>query len=530
MDSILTLNTEYGHSGRRPTSAAPNKTAEQAVQKFLSRKRRIIFGFACIMGFCCYFPYDAPASINTQLKMHLNLTETQFMYFYQAYCIPSAIMTILSGYIIDVQVGLRNSAALFSFGVVVTQIFLAVAAYNDSYTGMVIGRFLAGFVSEPLGVARTKYVAKHAPSALTFGICLACSRFGSVASFNILGLIYDYVEVISVTQAITAIFGMTTVVCFLGFIVSLILFRLDKNVSRIQHQRSQISTSSSDPRDTAVSIVDMSAEDYSKFRKEFWYMLVISILFYMSIFPFVSIGPGWFKRIYSLSDKQSRFITSLPYIMSMFLTPFVGLMVDKTRHHLAWIMGATAFAWIGHTFLVYLQNFDIAAWLGMSFIGIAYSTMAATLTPMVAFLVPVSLSATAFGMIFGAQSIAIAFTCPVVGKIRDADWGGDSVVSKFFILVLTLGLLCEVLLVRICGFDPKSKIAYRPNEACGYRAGVELTSRNESNPSHRLSEYRGSEFPVNFPRNFSELVPINEMDKGKNDNIVRQRSASSEKE
>jgi len=428
-------------------------------------------------------------------------------------------MTIISGYIIDVKLGLRNSAAVFSFGVVISQIFLAFAAYNNSYYGLVFGRSLAGFVSEPLGVARTKYVAKHAPSALTFGICLACSRFGSVASFNLLGLVYDRIQEVSVTNAITAIFGVTTIVCLCGFIVSLILYRLDKNLSRMQYQKSS--------KNTGISIVDMSSKDYTKFRTEFWYIMIISILFYMSIFPFISIGPGWFNRVYSLTHEQARLLTSLPYIMSMILTPAIGAIVDRTRNHLAWIMMGTSFALLGHTTLVYLQQFSFAAWLGMSFLGVAYSTMAATLIPTIAFIVPVSLSATAFGLIFGAQSIAIAFTCPVVGKISDADWGGDNMVTKFFMCALAFALIGEVFLVRLCGFDPKTTIAYMPSETKESEEETEIGNRD----NNRGSSIRMSEFPVNFPRNFnSELVPINEKEKDQNDSIVRLRSSSSEKE
>ena len=316
-------------------------------------------------------------------------------------------------------------------------------------------------------------------------------------------------------MAITAIFITTAVVCFIGFIVSCILFKLDRSVERIQKQRKNFSQTSIDyknQRDTTVSIIDMSAKDYTNLRKEFWCIMVISILFYMSIFPFISIGTGWFKRVYGVTDKQSRWLTSVPYIMSMFLTPTVGFLVDRVSNHLAWIIGATIFAFTGHTVLVYLQSFKFACWIGMSLIGVAYSTMAATLTPMIAFLVPVSLSATAFGLIFGAQSIAIAFTSPLVGKIRDNQvWGGDDMVTKFFMLALTVGVLSELFLVTICGLDPKSTIAYRPSTAtCGSRRTV-----SDSNA------------PVNFPRNFeSELVPINERD----GRIIRQRSASNEQE
>lgn len=427
-------------------------------------------------------------------------------------------MTIISGYIIDVKLGLRNSAAVFSFGVVISQIFLAFAAYNNSYYGLIFGRFLAGFVSEPLGVARTKYVAKHAPSALTFGICLACSRFGSVASFNLLGLVYDRIQEVSVTIAITAIFGVTTIVCLCGFMVSLILYRLDKNVSRVQNRNSNTTS-----KDAGISIVDMSSKDYTKFRTEFWYIMIISILFYMSIFPFISIGPGWFHRVYSFTHEQARLMTSLPYIMSMILTPAIGAIVDRTRNHLAWIMMGSAFALLGHTTLVYLQDFSFGAWLGMSLIGVAYSTMAATLIPTIAFIVPVSLSATAFGLIFGSQSIAVAFTCPVVGQISDADWGGDDMVTKFFMCALIFALIGQVFLVRLCGFDPKTTIAYMPTDTKENQEGG-------TRDNNRGSSIRMSEFPVNFPRNFSELVPINEREKDNNDNIVRLRSSSSEKE
>ena len=55
-------------------------------------------------------------------------------------------------------------------------------------------------------------------------------------------------------------------------------------------------------------------------------------------------------------------------------------------------------------------------------------------------------------------------------------------VSNFFILVLTLAFIGEVLLVQRCGFDPKSTIAYKP-------------------VTHTQKDEQGTlDFPLNFPR------------------------------
>ena len=86
-----------------------------------------------------------------------------------------------------------------------------------------------------------------------------------------------------------------------------------------------------------------------------WLLFFICLFYYCSIFPLISQGieffSGWWTRCYEhtetfadgstnvtvtcyeVEEEQARVLTSAPYVISMFLVPFIGIAVDVTKHN-----------------------------------------------------------------------------------------------------------------------------------------------------------------------------------------------------
>ena len=103
-----------------------------------------------------------------------------------------------------------------------------------------------------------------------------------------------------------------------------------------------------------------------------------------------------------LKEKNER---NFYLIRSAILSPLLGYVVDKTGRNLYWLMGSITTTIIAHALLAFLFLHPIAANILM---GISYSILAASLWPMVAFLVPKKMLGTAYGFMQSIQNLGLA--------------------------------------------------------------------------------------------------------------------------
>lgn len=93
------------------------------------------------------------------------------------------------------------------------------------------------------------------------------------------------------------------------------------------------------------------------------------------------------------------------YSRSAILSPLLGYIVDKTGRNLYWLMGSITATIVAHALIAFLFVHPIVPNVLM---GISYSILAASLWPMVAFLVPKKMLGTAYGMMQSIQNLGLA--------------------------------------------------------------------------------------------------------------------------
>jgi hypothetical protein len=93
------------------------------------------------------------------------------------------------------------------------------------------------------------------------------------------------------------------------------------------------------------------------------------------------------------------------YSRSAILSPILGYTVDKTGRNLYWLLGSIAATIVAHALLAFLFVHPIVPNILM---GISYSILAASLWPMVAFLVPKKMLGTAYGFMQSIQNLGLA--------------------------------------------------------------------------------------------------------------------------
>jgi len=398
-------------------------------------KRILALAMISIMGFGCTFCFDSPAALQTDLKEALNMTQTEFMLLYTFYSAPNIVMCVVGGFLVDVILGKRVAAILFTFLVLTGQGLLAFGTSlgESSVWVLYLARFVYGLGGESLITARSAYcVAWFSGSILNLamGIALTVTRLGSTVSINLLGPMYESfqqhsqnstgeaTELVPDTTLLAETLALAGLSCVISFIAALILFPMDKFWAPKQEQ-----TKDGEDVKPAFEFVDKKAFYMDKLSYDLgaWILYSICLFYYCSIFPMISQGIEFFQSWWGsdvVDEATARHLTSAPYIISMVLVPFIGIAIDFTRHNVAWCLLANVLT--GLSFVLMLVAKTLSPWVSIICLSVGFAILACALWPMVSFLVPQRKIGMAYGVMQAIQNLGLAIIGLLTGVMVDS--------------------------------------------------------------------------------------------------------------
>uniref|UniRef100_A0AAY4DZM9 Lysosomal dipeptide transporter MFSD1 n=1 Tax=Denticeps clupeoides TaxID=299321 RepID=A0AAY4DZM9_9TELE len=372
--------------------------------------RIIVLFFMCFLGFGSYFCYDNPAALQTQV-IQVSLSEQNTLQMW--------------------------GTVIFSLFVLLGQIIFACGALFNYFWLMAVGRFVFGIGGESLAVAQNTYAVnwfKGKELNLVFGLQLSMARLGSTANMNIMGSIYDKIEIARnstgpVTLGIVLMIGQSATTCLLSLICALVLGCLDRRAEKILNKA----------EGKTGEVIKL--KDVKNFPLELWLIFIICVGYYVAIFPFIGLGQVFFIEKFDFSPTEARLINSIVYIISAPASPVLGFLVDKTGKHVLWVMCAVVLTLTAHIMLAFtFWN----PWIAMSVLGVSYSLLACALWPMVAFVVPEYQLGTAYGFMQSIQNLGLALISMAAGSILDSR--GYLFLEVFFCACICIALIGVVLL------------------------------------------------------------------------------------
>lgn len=407
--------------------------------------RFTILFFVSTLTFGSYFAYDSIGAIAPMLLKALEIDRSAIGSMYTVYSVAAILSVLLGGILID-KIGTRRSSLIFA-GLVA--LGAAIVAIAPNITILYTGRFIFGAGSEALVVAQSAILArwfKGKELALSFGIALTISRLGTLFSFNTEALIAQHFG--DYRSALWA----AVLFCLVSFGAVIVYVIMDKRGERI------------------LALKDESSEekivfrDIKKFNRSFWYVAILCVTFYSSIFPFTALSTDFFHDKWHIPltvGEQGGFLgqvfyniihlfstaggtTTIIIAASMFLAPFAGQLVDK--------IGKRATLMIGGSLLL-IPSFLIMAFTmippryPMLLLGAAFVLVPAAMWPSVPLIVEKKYVGTAFGLITFIQNIGLALFPYLNGMLRDTTHTYTASMLMFASLGV-FGLVFAILLKR----------------------------------------------------------------------------------
>lgn len=421
--------------------------------------------FMCFLSFGSYYCYDNPTGLEQVMKDDLKITSSTFTAFFSWYSWPNVVLAAVGGILIDKWLGVARGAALFCVFILVGQLIFGIGGYNNMIWLMDAGRFIFGIGGESLASAQNAYaVAWFFGKELNFvfGLQLSFARVGSIVCMNTILLIYKSLDP-SMTGphkiGITLLIAVST--CVVSLICALLLWVLDNRRRKVVQEDTP-----ADPSD------EFHIRDIRHFGAPLYCVFIICVFYYVAVFPFIASAQLLYISKYGLSSSWANACNSLVYLMSAVLSPILGYIVDRTGRNLFWLMGSITTTIISHALLAFLYVHPVAANILM---GISYSILAASLWPMVAFLVPKRMLGTAYGFMQAIQNLGLAIMNIFTGLILDSY--GYFMLEIFFIICLEIALLAAAFLYI---YNSVKKGTLNDSPAVRAAKQAELDSQNKS--------------------------------------------------
>ena len=391
--------------------------------------RLFILCFICTLSFGSYFCFDNPAALESQMIKTLSIDKTEYELFYSLYSWPNVILSVIGGYLLDRVLGHRFGALIFSSIICIGQLIFALGGHFGSFYIMCVGRFVFGLGGESLAVTQNTYAViwfKGKELSLVFGLLLSVSRLGSTFAMLTLGPIFK--ALVDANFSLITTLGLSLdlglVMCLLSLLGAVVLGLLDKRAEKIVENR----------------IVNkegpIKLKDIIHFPLALWVIFLICVFYYVTVFPFISLGLVFFQQKYGESSYLASTTNSAVYLISAIVSPLCGILIDRTGLSVFWVTLGTLLTLLAHSLLAFTFILPLGI---MVIMGIAYSILASSLWPLVGYLVHENALGTAYGTMQAIQNAGLAVISIIAGLLLDQY--GYLVLELFFCMCLCVTLL-----------------------------------------------------------------------------------------
>ncbi|XP_064393937.1 major facilitator superfamily domain-containing protein 1-like isoform X2 [Halichondria panicea] len=398
--------------------------------------RFLMIFLMCMLSFGSYYVYDNPAALQRTFINVMGIDTAQYSLLYSLYSWPNVILSIFGGFLLDRVFGIRIGTVVFSALIVVGQIVFALGGFVNSFAVMLVGRFIFGLGGENLAVAQNTYAVawfKGRELNMVFGLLLSVSRLGSTVNMNTNNIIYSGLSGISpnyVRLGIVLMFGAGY--CLLSLLAAVVLGLFDKRAERITKRKE------------ATTGEKISLKDIKSFPLILWLVFIVCVTYYVTVFPFIGLANVFLIDKYGVTTQTANVLNSLVYIMSAAISPFLGVIVDKTGFNLFWMNLGVVLTLGAHAMFAFLPATPIFPYIIMIIMGLAYSLLACALWPLVSFIVPEYQLGTAYGIMQAVQNLGLAVVTYVAGAIVDSK--GYLILEVFFMACLCICVIAGILI------------------------------------------------------------------------------------
>jgi len=339
------------------------------------------------------------------LVSKIGLTHTQVGVLMGLFTLPGIFLAIPGGRVSDV-IGPR-SVALWSLALLTVGAFLMLPLHPwFLYTG----RLCSGIGGAVLVVVAPQIIARtfHGRElGLAMGIFNTAVPIGTILAFNLLGFFAGRFG-ISVVIMVTASFSLVSMITFFF--------------------------TYADPQQVSTEAPTAGSGTLKGLGGSIWLISLVWVLFNISILAYFTYAIDHFTGG-GMNGSTARFISSLPMLLSIFLTPLAGFAMH--RYGLRWSLPLVGCAIASVAILLILTPDKTMIVVWSILLGIGISMVPPAVFTMVGEVVPPSRVGTGFGLMTTIFNLGVFFGIPLIGHARDLT---STYRSSFILMSIIMGM------------------------------------------------------------------------------------------
>jgi nitrate/nitrite transporter NarK len=372
---------------------------------------------------CGYYLTDVMAPLKPMLEKELLWNSAEYGVFTSAYGWFNVflLMLILGGIILD-KMGVRFTGKLATIVMVLGTAlkYWAISTHSLDSThvfGMrgqvfyaALGFAIFGVGVEVAGITVSKIIVKWFKGkemALAMGLEMATARMGTALA-------------LSTSVPVAKAFGHVSapiLVCLIMLCIGMISFfiyavmdkKLDKSIAAEADRSGIVDEEESFRISDILKIVT---------NKGWWYIAILCVLFYSSVFPFLKYASDLMVNKFGVDPEFAGSIPALLPFGTILLTPLFGNLYDrKGKGASIMILGAVLLIIVHALFSVpFLNQTPVAIFL-IVVLGIGFSLVPSAMWPSVPKIIPEKQLGTAYAMIFWVQNWGLMGVPALIGWV-----------------------------------------------------------------------------------------------------------------
>ena len=397
--------------------------------------RYIVLILVCTVKISQNYIYDIPAGLEQVIIQTLNIDVSRYTILYSIYSWPNIIFTVIGGILVDRILGMRLGLLLFMSVSTIGQLVMALGGFFDMFWLMVVGRFIIGVGGVIALITANAFAAvwfRGKEITFVFALLGTCGCLGGAGGLYLNQIFYDCFNFISDKHTQLGItlmvsFGMMILCCFLTIILMVMDKRAEKFLQRDNSTKKKF-----------------TIQDLKNFGIYYWLVLGIASTYYVVFYPFVAIAQLFFTSKFGLSVSEADIANVVTYATQI-LSPFFGLMIDRTGFHMSWALMGYILMFGAHVLFLLSNGLFYIPFVANAIIGISHSCFNAAIWVAPALLVKDNQLSTAYGILEAVSHFGYAVVDLIAGQVIDNF--GYFAQEVFFLCFLTIGILLLVLLI-----------------------------------------------------------------------------------
>lgn len=296
---------------------------------------------------------------------------------------------------------------------------------SGSFSTLLVTRLIAGTGATVLVVLAPLLITMFfGPKniGVAMGVFNAAVPFGTVVAANLFGLLGETMHWRSIILSIAGFVALVFVVVILAL---------------------------SFPKKEAIPEEEMSSRESSKglfTNVSLWLLAIIWMLGNAQLLSYVTFAPQYFQTT-AMTPQRASLFTSFIMFVSIFLSPVVGIIIDKTGWKKRLLLIGSIIMGLSFA-LISMGSFGLPLWAIT--LGIGFSAVPVFVFAMLPDVIKPHQMGMGLGVVTIASNIGIAFGPIIFGYILDKTG------ENFSLGFLILGLLSLIILLSLAGLKRKS--------------------------------------------------------------------------